>query len=311
MPIDHPARRRVPAITCLMLCILHLLIPAVAVAQDLNTRVERAVASSKIGVGKAGISILDIATGRRLASYNAELGLIPASNQKLISSGVALSVLGSDFVFRTEISLVGSRLIVKGSGDPGFGDPKLLGQIGGESITVDKLLDLLAQAVVKAGIGSIDEIVIDDTVFDREFVHTSWPAAQLNRWYCAEVAGINFHTNVMSVYVRPTKPGDAPVVRLQPQSPWMEVQNSARTVTTGENTTWIARPNETNRFTLYGDVRYPSQAPVDVTVHEVPLYFGRLLALSLLASGVKVGGLSSPAQAMDAPVRLRAPEEPA
>lgn len=311
MPNAITTRRLITLAASLSICAMLSLVPRAATAQELNTRVERAVSGSKLGVGKAGVSILDLSTGRRLASYNAEQGLIPASNQKLISSGVALSVLGSDFVFRTEISLAGNRLIVKGSGDPGFGDPKLLGQIGGESITVDRLLELLAQAVVKAGVTSIDEIVIDDTVFDREFVHTSWPAAQLNRWYCAEVAGINFHTNVLSVYVRPTKPGDAPTVRLQPHSPWMELQNSARTVTSGENTTWIARPNETNRFTLYGDVRYPSQAPVDVTVHEVPLYFGRLLAQSLLASGIRIGAITSPAQSAEAPVRLRSPDEPA
>lgn len=311
MLMPPPVRRVLGTLT--MLCsvgLAQLAAAGVAVAQELNTRVERAVVAAKLGNGKAGISILDTSTGRRLASYNAELPLIPASNQKLISSGVALSVLGSDFVFKTEISLVGNRLVVKGSGDPGLGDPKLLGLINGEPITVERLLELLAASVAKAGVTSIEEIVIDDTIFDREYVHSSWPTAQLNRWYCAEVAGVNFHTNVLSVYVQPTKLGVAPAVRLQPHSPWMDIQNNARTVTTGDNTTWIARPNETNSFALHGDVRHPSQAPVDVTVHDVPLYFGRLLAQSLLAGGITIGGFSSPADAVKAPVRLRGADEP-
>lgn len=290
--------------------LVQLFAPGVAGAQELNTRVERAVTAAKLGPGKAGISILDMSSGRHLASHNQDVPMIPASNQKLISSGVALSVLGADFVFKTEFSLVGNRLLVKGSGDPGLGDPKLLGQVGGEPITVERLVDLLSLSVTKAGVKSIDEIVIDDTIFDREYVHPSWPTAQLNRWYCAEVAGINFHTNVLSVYVQPTKAGVAPNVRLQPHSPWMDVQNSARTVTTGDNTTWIARPNESNRFTLHGDVRYPSQAPVDVTVHEVPLFFGRLVAQSLLTNGVSVGDVTNPADVVKAPVRLRGPDEP-
>lgn len=312
MLMSHPARRLLGTVTLLSLLGLSQLVAAgIAAAQELNTRVERAVSAAKLGNGKAGISILDTSSGRRLASYNAEQPMIPASNQKLISTGVALSVLGADFVFKTEISLVGNRLVVTGSGDPGLGDPKLLGQVGGESITVERLLELLAASVEKAGVTSIDEIVIDDTIFDREYVHPSWPTAQLNRWYCAEVAGINFHTNVMSVYVQPTKLGVAPAVRLQPHAPWMDVQNNARTVSTGDNTTWIARPNETNRFTLHGDVRHPSQAPVDVTVHEVPLFFGRLLAQSLLAKGIAVGGVSASADAVKAPVRLRGVDEPA
>ncbi|MBX3360338.1 MAG: D-alanyl-D-alanine carboxypeptidase/D-alanyl-D-alanine-endopeptidase [Phycisphaeraceae bacterium] len=288
-----------------------LLISFGTAAQELNSRVERAVSSARLGNGKVGVSILDTGSGRRLASLNADTAMIPASNQKLISSGVALSVLGSDFVFKTELILSGQTLIVKGAGDPGLGDPKLLGQVAGDSITVDKLVAMLASAVQNAGVSSLEEIVIDDTIFDREFVHASWPVSQLNRWYCAEVAGLNFHTNVLSVYVRPTKLGDAPLVRLQPHSPWMELQNNARTVATGENTTWIARPNTANRFTLYGDVRHPSQAPVDVTVHNVPIFFGRLLAQSLLDAGVRVGGIVNASDASRAPVRTRAVDEPA
>ena len=293
-----------------MLCVATLVASPVA-GQELNARVERAIASSKTGQSRIGVSMLDIGTGRRLAAVNADTPLIPASNQKLLSSGAALLVLGPEFVFRTEINLVGDRLIVKGSGDPAFGDPKLLGEIDGKQITVDRLLEMLGQAVSKAGITGVREIVVDDRVFDRELVHPSWPVAQLNRWYCAEVSGVNFHTNVLNVFVNPTSPGQAPGVRLQPESPWLEIQNSSRTVTTGENTTWVARPHETNRFTIHGDVRFTSQVPVEVTVHDIPVYFGRLLAQSLLSAGVSVGGIGDRSRAADAPVRRMGDEEAA
>ncbi len=283
----------------------------IARAQELNGRVERAIATSKTGPARIGVSIMDVGTGRRLAAVNADTPLIPASNQKLLSSGVALLVLGPDFVFRTEINLVGDRLVVKGSGDPAFGDPKLLGEIEGKQITVDRLLGMLAQAVASAGVTSLREIAVDDRIFDREFVHPSWPTAQLNRWYCAEVSGINFHTNVLNVFVNPTSTGQAPGVRLQPESPWLEIQNNARTVATGENTTWVARPTATNRYTIHGDVRHTSQVPVEVTVHDVPLYFGRLLGQSLVGAGVVVGGVGDRSRVAEIPVRRMASDEPA
>lgn len=282
-----------------------------ATAQDLNGRVERAIGASKTGASRIGVCMVEVGSGRRLASVGGDLALIPASNQKLLTSGAALLVLGPDFVFRTEIELEGTRLVVRGSGDPAFGDPKLLGEADGKPLTVDRLLEVLAEAVSRAGVTSVDEIVVDDRIFDREFVHPTWPAAQLNRWYCAEVSGINFHTNVLNVFVNPTTPGNAPGVRLQPDSPWLEIQNSSRTVTTGDNTTWVARPGDTNRFTLYGDVRYTSQVPVEVTVHDIPTYFGRLLAQALLGRGVAVGPVRERALVAEAPVRTLGRDEPA
>jgi D-alanyl-D-alanine carboxypeptidase/D-alanyl-D-alanine-endopeptidase (penicillin-binding protein 4) len=297
------------ALTAMMLIGL-LLGAGTAAAQDLNVRVERAISASKTGASKIGVCMIEVGSGRRLASVGGDLALIPASNQKLLTSGAALLVLGPDFVFRTEIQLEGTRLIVKGSGDPAFGDPKLLGEVDGQALTVDRLLEILAEAVKRAGVASVDEIVVDDRIFDRELVHPTWPAAQLNRWYCAEVSGVNFHTNVLNVFVNPTTPGNAAGVRLQPHSPWLEIQNSSRTVTTGDNTTWVARPGDTNRFTLYGDVRYTSQVPVEVTVHEIPLYFGRLLAQALLGRGVAVGAARDAAMVAEAPVRTMGRDEP-
>lgn len=280
-----------------------------AFAQELDTRVERAIAAGKVGTASVGVAILDTSTGRTLASVRAEEPFIPASNQKLLTSGAALLVLGPEFVFKTELQLDGSRLILKGSGDPGFGDPKLLGEVNGQPLTVDRLLEILAGAVSGAGVTEIHEVVLDDRVFDDDFVHDSWPVSQLNRWYCAEVSGINFHTNVLDVFVSPTSPGNAPAVRLQPDAPWLEIQNNAKTVTTGDNTTWVARPSETNRFTLYGNVRYANQAPVEVTVHDVPDFTGRLLTQALLRAGVKVGHLTGRSDMAAAPVRRAQPAD--
>jgi D-alanyl-D-alanine carboxypeptidase/D-alanyl-D-alanine-endopeptidase (penicillin-binding protein 4) len=261
-----------------------------AMGQELDAQVQRLITTGRLGNAKVGVSMVDVSTGRTLASIRADEPHIPASNQKILTSGAALLVLGSDFTFRTEVLVRGRTLVLKGAGDPAFGDPKLLGEVGGEPLTVERLLDLLAEATRKAGVDQIDEIVIDDRIFDREFVHATWPIDQLNRWYCAEVAGLNFHTNVINVFATPTSIGEAPRVRMQPSSPWLEIQNSARTVAKGENTTWVARAQGTNRFTLFGDVRFPSQVPVEVTVHDVPLYVGRLFAGALLRANVGVAG---------------------
>ena len=65
-------------------------------------------------------------TGETVFRYNSEKSFIPASNNKILSSVAALSLLGKDFRFRTEFYLGGGihgnvahgGLYVKGFGDP-------------------------------------------------------------------------------------------------------------------------------------------------------------------------------------------------
>jgi D-alanyl-D-alanine carboxypeptidase/D-alanyl-D-alanine-endopeptidase (penicillin-binding protein 4) len=211
---------------------------------------------------------------------------------KLLTSGTALLVLGRDFVFRTEVLVDGSRVVLKGSGDPALGDPIVL-ERSPEKMTVERLIAALAGAVKKAGIDSVSEVIVDDRIFDREFTHPTWPKDQLDRWYCAEVAGFNFHTNVLSAFPKPAAegPGHAPGVDLEPAAPWLEIENKARTVAAGKNSVWLSRDPSINRFTMFGEVRAPTRVPVEITIHDPPTLAGQLIAADLLKAGVSVGGV--------------------
>lgn len=275
-------------------------------AQELNDEVNRLVAAAKLNGAKAGISLLDLQTGEVLANYQATQGFVPASNMKLLTSGAALLTLGPDFVFKTEIDREDDRLVIKGSGDPALADPELLGRMQ-PPMTVERVMNVLAEAVQKQNSSPVSEIVIDDRVFDREWVHSTWPTDQLNRWYCAEVNGVNFHTNVLYVFPRPSAdgPGRPAAYSFQPAAPWLEVSVKARTVKDGKNTAWLTRDDDANRFTLYGEVRFPAQVPVQVTLHESGRFMGQLLAERLNKLGVQVGD----GQSVVSAVRLAGADE--
>jgi D-alanyl-D-alanine carboxypeptidase len=127
-------------------------------------------------------------------------------------------------------------LILRGSGDPALGDPFILEKTP-TKLTVDGLVSALAGSVKTTTVGPVSEIIIDDRVFDRQWVHPTWPVAQLDKWYCAEVSGVNFHTNVISFFPSPaTQAGRPPGYSLEPSVPWMEIENKARTVAGSKNT---------------------------------------------------------------------------
>lgn len=267
-----------------------LLCTSACMSQELDRAVERLIQSSGLENMRIGVSIRETESGLVLASVDADEGYIPASNMKLLTTGAALSVLGPDFVFKTELKLDGDRLIIVGAGDPALADPALLGRMVPQR-TVEDLLSLLAEAVVKSGVEHLSEIIVDDRIFDRNYVHPEWPKDQLIEWYCAEVSGLNFHTNVLSVYPRPSSlgPGNAPHVVAEPAAPWIEFIIKARTVAQGRNKVWLVRDPNLNRYSVHGEVRYASQAPIEVAVHEPGLLTGQLLADRLSQRGVVFG----------------------
>src|SRR5690606_32993127 len=130
---------------------------------------------------EVGIYIYDLDSQSVLASINPDQLLMPASNMKVFTTAAALNTLGPDFVFRTELqmlpagSIAGTtlpHLLVKGAGDPAFGDPDLLAKHG---LDIEKLLDTWVQAVKATGVTHFDQLIVDDRVFDQDFVHDSWP----------------------------------------------------------------------------------------------------------------------------------------
>lgn len=282
-------------------------LPAAAQA-DHRLRAKLAdVVEDRIDLAEAslGVHVRDALTGESIYTIRGDVPLLPASNMKLLTTGAAALVLGPDMVFVTSLKRLGDDLVIVGSGDPALGDPALLAESDPPS-NADDLLDLLAGAAVSRGLRRVDEIIVDDRVFDRELIHPTWPKDQLNRWYCAEVSGLNFHTNCLTFYFtpavagRPAQAAAAPAIT--PGAEWLSIESGAVTAQTGMNTVWIARPNPENRFMLRGAVRSP--ASVDVAVHEPGLVMAHLLAERLIKAGA-----SLPRSAAGAP-RLALADEP-
>ena len=282
-----PARTRrhssIPSL--LVLAALHT--TALGQANDLTDDVRRLIASHKFGEARVSVSVVDARSGAALAAVRAEEALIPASNMKLLTSGAALMILGPEFAFKSELVLDGDRLVFRGSGDPSLADPDLLERMD-PRLTVGDMVSTIAAGATKAGVSGVRELVIDDRVFDRTFVHPKWPADQLSRGYCAEVGGLNFHANVLHVFPSPGPQGVGSVAAysLQPAAAWLRIDVRARTVGQGNNSVWLTREDDGDRFTLRGEVRHKSLAPVEVTIHDPPMFAGRMLAEELGKAGI-------------------------
>lgn len=263
---------------------------ALSLAGPLDSSTERLVRNTNLGGGTTSVYIADLDTGEELADYNGSTSMVPASNMKILTSGAALFVLGSDFTFKTKLVIDDTttppNLIIVGDGDPALGDPAIfMGEEPG--VTLETLFDQIASVLSQAGITQLGQILVDDRVLDRNYTHPCWPEDQLNRWYCAQVGGLNFHTNVINVYTSPSPSGGAPIVKLSPDATWVDMQVKARSDTKKRDTAWVSRPTKANSFTVFGNVGTKSEIPV--ALDNPPEFAGNLFASELDKRGIHIG----------------------
>ncbi len=270
-----------------ILCLVALTEPLAA--QPLQVRIQRLVEARPQTKSTCALYVVDLANDFVLARHDGDRAVIPASNQKLLTTAAALEILGPDFVFETKLLKQDEDLIVVGSGDPAFGDGKLLGSLD-PPMTVEDMLSRWVRVIKSRGITRIRRLIIDDHILDRQFVHPNWPADQLDRWYCAQVAGINFNNNCLDLYTAPTQSGQAPLVRAMPIDPPVQLNIVA---TTNPNirtdAPWFTRNPGTNRITVHGRVKLHRSTPFFVTIHDPPKFFGELLSNRLNKAGLTVG----------------------
>lgn len=232
------------------------------------------------------VHFVDLTDGRTVLDYHAEQAVPPASNMKLITTAVAVDTLGADFNYETLVGLYQGHLVIFGSGDPLLGDPTLA-QAHGQTILAP--FEAVAAALKVRGITTIaGDLIVDASIFDDQRFHPSWPPEQANRWYTAEIAGLNFNDNCIDVRLKPTQPGAAPLVLLEPDTAYVTINNQARTISKGDNTAWVAHTAEDNQWILKNDCR--TEVVMSVPVTRPAAFTGFVLGETLQRQGIAIQG---------------------
>lgn len=179
-----------------------------------------------------GVVVVDTETGATVVSYEGNRSLIPASSLKAITTATALSVLGADYTFRTELQYSGAtdaegtlhgNLYIKGYGDPTLGSEWL-----DSADDMPTILAKFAHAVRAAGINRIDgHIIGDGSFFPSSPVPGSWQWEDMGNYYGAGAFGLNLHENWYWLDFQQNPQLDStPVVKAtRPAVPFIHVEN--------------------------------------------------------------------------------------
>ena len=162
----------------------------------------------------SSVEIRDAKSGKLIFSDNEQIGLAPASCQKIFTSIAAFEMLGPAYHYFTRIGLDGKidsgtlrgNLFIIGSGDPSLGSWRWAETR--DEVVINKII----MAIVKQGIKRIDgEIYIDDSKFSFQPVPGGWIWEDIGNYYGAGSWGLNWHENQYDLILNSGLAIDEPV----------------------------------------------------------------------------------------------------
>ncbi|WP_183495169.1 D-alanyl-D-alanine carboxypeptidase/D-alanyl-D-alanine endopeptidase [Neolewinella aquimaris] len=276
---------------------LLLLLAAPLSGQGTIQHVVRAFAGAQeLKNAAVAVDVRDVATGRQLAGHNASVASIPASTQKLITTAVAMDILGEDHRFRTRLVAGGvieggvlrGNLYLVGGGDPTLGSP-FVDEVAG----LEEVIQRWVQKVKASGITRITGAVVGDgSYYTTDGAGRGWTWADLGNYYGAGTYGLNLNENsyYLSFSQRQREGATPPVIGTEPQIPGLEFINELVSGPRGSgdqayifgapfNYRQYVRgsiPVGTGRFRIRGSIPDP------------PLFAAQLLDRELKESGIEV-----------------------
>ena len=175
--------------------------------------------------------------GDTLAEYGSLRKMVPASNMKLISTGLAMEALGANYRFTTRLGYTGHISGGALHGDLyiiGGGDPTIASGDGMAPVT-DSLFAMWKRALTRAGIRKIDGLVIGDgRFFDGSIENENWSYNDLGTDFGAGGNGLCFRRNIQTINAEPTSVGaKANAAVAYPSVPWLRFRVNAVTAPAG------------------------------------------------------------------------------
>lgn len=164
--------------------------------------------------------------------------LIPASNTKLITTGLAIRGLGKDYRYSTALGYSGNVSDGVLHGDLyiiGGGDPTLASSDPG-SLPADTLFSCWRSMLASRGIRRIDgRIIGDGRYLDGPIELDSWAYNDLGTFYGTGCNGLIYSRNILKINVAPgnTEGSRVRVTKFSPDLPWIEFRNNSVTSAPG------------------------------------------------------------------------------
>jgi D-alanyl-D-alanine carboxypeptidase/D-alanyl-D-alanine-endopeptidase (penicillin-binding protein 4) len=263
----------------------------------LDSAIRRMESDSQLVHGILSFCVMDAGSGQLMYDHHSEIGLAPASCQKIFTSIAALDMLGPGFTFVTRLEQNGSLssgilrgdLVLRGGGDPTFGSwrwPQTA-----EDAIWKEILEALKRGSVRRITGNL---LVDISGYSLQPIPEGWIWADIGNYYGAGTWALNWRENQYDMILQPGRKvgAQASLRGTKPASPLKSWTNLLLTGEKGSgDNAYIYLPPYGNFGFLEGTVPLgEDRFVISGALPDPPLYFGKLLVKTLKNNRIRLDG---------------------
>jgi D-alanyl-D-alanine carboxypeptidase/D-alanyl-D-alanine-endopeptidase (penicillin-binding protein 4) len=280
---------------------------SIASGADLKSRIDELVLKSPAVTNAfTGLQVVSLPSGRVLYERNQDRLFTPASNMKLFTTALALTKLGPQYRFKTQVGsdtaidadgTLAGDLIFMGGGDPTLSGREYPyqyhpGSQAGANYSfraIEELADQLAARGLKRIAG---DIIGDDRRYVWEPHGEGWSAGDALWEYGAPVSALIVNDNSFGVTIRPAaNAGDLAHITLSPSLEDFSIDNRVRTETGGARKVTFDRSADGRQLHIAGVMPAGDEGMTELlAVGDPAMYAAQVLRDALLRRGIAVRG---------------------
>ncbi len=265
--------------------------------QDLRERIRKEItkfeSDSQMRHAALGLFVVESNTGKPVFEKNAQLGLAPASCQKVITATTAFELLGKDFRYKTEFryngrvsdSLLRGNIYIIGSGDPSLGSWRYA------STSADPVGKALAESLHSHGIYRMEGgLVSVNYGFETQAIPGGWIWEDIGNYFGAGSYCVNWRENQYDLILKPgMNIGDSVSILNYRPALHIKLENELNTgpVESGDNSIIYFSPGRSQGY-IHGTI----PCCVDSFVISGAVADGELFALGQLGEILTEKGFS-------------------
>ncbi len=208
----------------------------------LNGEIEKLKNDAAMKHATWSISVLNTKKDSIIVEYNSNISLVPASTMKIVTTGAALTLLGNDFMFETQLQYDGILDTVTGvlKGNVyilGGGDPSLESDYFKNKKDTLTIVEKWALILKTKGIKKIEGAIIADAgIFEDNMVPDQWIWGDMGNYFGAGACGLTYHDNKFTLNLRSGATGSQTTInKIQPAVEGMQIINSITAGGTDDN----------------------------------------------------------------------------
>lgn len=173
-----------------------------------NTSFEKLLQDDQFKHATISLFVKNTTTGQSVTEMNTNVGVAPASCQKVITACTAFELLGHGYSYKTTLSHTGrivngvlnGDIIIKGSGDPTLGSWRY------KQTTEENIISTFKEAIQREGIHEITgHVYADESLWKGEATPGGWIWEDIGNYYGAGARAINWRENQYDVFLKSGK----------------------------------------------------------------------------------------------------------